>query len=425
MENKKNNKAKTTQKETKKVVKKTTVKKVASKKPATKKKTKKGFTLIELLAVIIILGVLMIIAIPAVTSYISNSRKSSYISSAKNIISGARTLVNQGNLGMYDTNTTYYIPASFIKSENGTRSPYGDFTQAYIGVIYTGKGYNYFWISNDTARQGIKNVTAMDKLDNELIESNLNDLDIRTTVETTGIEGRSKILILDTNGNWEEERTATSNVNKDGVVVQLVIYPTGKTKKTVEVGDKIIIGTEEFYVIKNDIANNKLTVLARYNINVGDKKKTDVTEGIQNKDVLGWMPGHETYGTVIFSNTNYWNGKVGSGKTYPGVYCANTTTANCAYVYDNNSNLYQYVNNYEKYIESLLGEEVSSRILKLEEAWELRQLGKTDILSETSYWLGTPYDYKPVWSIGYDGNFYTNWYNNGGTNFGIRPVIIF
>ena len=38
-------------------------------------KNKKGFTLIELLAVIIILGILMIIAIPAVTSYIQSSRQ--------------------------------------------------------------------------------------------------------------------------------------------------------------------------------------------------------------------------------------------------------------------------------------------------------------------------------------------------------------
>ena len=38
-------------------------------------KKKNGFTLIELLAVIIILGILMIIAVPAVTKYINDSRK--------------------------------------------------------------------------------------------------------------------------------------------------------------------------------------------------------------------------------------------------------------------------------------------------------------------------------------------------------------
>ena len=44
----------------------------------------------------------MIIAIPSVTTYISNSRKSFYIDTAKNIIGGARNLVNEGKLEMYD-----------------------------------------------------------------------------------------------------------------------------------------------------------------------------------------------------------------------------------------------------------------------------------------------------------------------------------
>ena len=40
-----------------------------------KKINKKGFTLIELLAVIVILGIIMVIAVPMVQEYILKSRK--------------------------------------------------------------------------------------------------------------------------------------------------------------------------------------------------------------------------------------------------------------------------------------------------------------------------------------------------------------
>jgi prepilin-type N-terminal cleavage/methylation domain-containing protein len=148
----------------KSVKKKPAIQRKPAKRVINKKTKKKGFTLIELLAVIIILGVLMIIAIPSVTSYISDSRKNAYIDTAKELISGARTIVNQGNLETFDVATTYYIPTKCITTENGGQSPYGEFDEAYIGVIYTGEGYKYYWISKDTAGQGIRNLTAADKL---------------------------------------------------------------------------------------------------------------------------------------------------------------------------------------------------------------------------------------------------------------------
>ena len=136
---------------------------------------KNGFTLIELLAVIIILGILMIIAIPSVTSYINNSRKSAYVDSAREIIAGARNFVNEGKVPMYDTSATYYIKSSCISTENGQKSPYGDFVdeETYVIVTYDGKGYDYYWVSRDTTGQGVPTPTALKDLDEDDIKSDI------------------------------------------------------------------------------------------------------------------------------------------------------------------------------------------------------------------------------------------------------------
>ena len=51
------------------------------KKKKNKQLEKNGFTLIELLAVIVILGLLMAIAIPSVTRYITESRRKTIVTS--------------------------------------------------------------------------------------------------------------------------------------------------------------------------------------------------------------------------------------------------------------------------------------------------------------------------------------------------------
>ncbi len=133
-------------------------------------KNKKGFTLIELLAVIIILGVLMLIAIPSVTEYISSSRKNAYVSTAQSYVSAVRTKVNQGEeFKFYDPDVFYLVQVGHDKSrslvslEKGGASPFNDvWDYAYVGVTYNGDGYSYYFMARDASGQGIDLISADD-----------------------------------------------------------------------------------------------------------------------------------------------------------------------------------------------------------------------------------------------------------------------
>lgn len=104
----------------------------------------KGFTLIELLAVITIMGILMLVAIPAVSRTIENSRRDTFADIAHNYLNAVRNAVladniqcgsgdSQVNASATSDGTYYFVidtkdDAQAMKDlmESGGKSPFGN-----------------------------------------------------------------------------------------------------------------------------------------------------------------------------------------------------------------------------------------------------------------------------------------------------------
>ena len=404
-------------------------------------KDKKGFTLIELLAVVIILGILTFIAIPAISGYIDDTKKSSYITTAKAITAGVGDIANSEKLDMNDILTTYYIPVSYVNTENELTSPYGDFTEAYVGVITDRENYSYYWVSRDSTGVGVKNITPIKKLSTKDLEKGIPTNEISEMIRVTGIGNRHIIKILNTvDGSWETITlpNTANNIFEDGSPAEHIGYPIGKTRETVQVGDVITIGNEQFHLIRKD--GNDLVLFAKYNLKVGDIYRDndkigeytseDEGYGLQSSEAIGFYAvGEVSYGVIGFSDTNYWSGKVGAGKKYPGNYCGDhdkSTWIDCAYIYDSNSKIYPYVNAYKEYLESLGVNVKSARIISLTESSAYEALNLSD-------------NYKPTYALGSAGGsnkvwIYVGRYKGRGAygigsytvagRAGVRPIIV-
>ena len=144
--------------------------------------------------------------------------------------------------------------------------------------------------------------------------------------------------------NYIQADNNAISVVDNGVKKKIVNVVNGDgTQKS----DEICLGKECFYVMYSD--NDTITMLAKYNLHVGYSYyhttgyvPLENPTGIQDQSAIAGAvaePSEDNpyIGVIPFSDTNYWESYTNE---YP------------SYVYNENSNAYQYVENYKTYLES-------------------------------------------------------------------------
>lgn len=176
-------------------------------------KNNKGFTLIELLAVITIMGILMMVAIPTVSRTIENSRKDTFLDTAKKYSDSVRTLWSGDNFsctvaggGNYNSSAvpvgTYYVRIDTTDSsapvllEQGGKSSWGSrHVKGYVKVVVDAKRYLY----GDANLDGIINpsdASAILRYDNGTLEFNALQLKISDVNGDGSVDNLDSSLIV-------------------------------------------------------------------------------------------------------------------------------------------------------------------------------------------------------------------------------------
>ena len=239
-----------------------------------------------------------------------------------------------------------------------------------------------------------------------------------------------------------------------------------------EVGSEVCIKDECFYIISND--GSKVTMLAKYNLHVGyvatpvvsdvnynvddykvnplvmtsnnaymmpliaapddpavpDGKQTIETipienpSGIQDASAKG-ITGDSSYiGVDKFSQASYWTYYVdGSGRVLYEKY----GTTYPAYVYDTNSSLYSYIENYKIILQNYGIAISDARLISHEELLALgcsqsSCMSAPSWVYSTSYWTGSAYNIMYVKYIESRGDYLEETFDINGY-YGVRPVI--
>lgn len=183
-------------------------------------KNRKGFTLVELLAVIIILGVLLVIAVPKVSQYITKSKKDGFLAVGKLVIKSARQDLTSELFPLpIQTNDVTIITQDMISlEEESDKSSFGGkylYNKSYVAVINIGTGidpeYLYFYAAQDSKDYAIPLTVESELSTDKIIAKAKNKMEVTIQSlcgseegkQTTNaiLKGLEEYQPVDANGN--------------------------------------------------------------------------------------------------------------------------------------------------------------------------------------------------------------------------------
>ena len=317
---------------------------------------KKGFTLVELLAVIAILAILVIIALPNVLSMFNSAKQSAFETQVKEI---ARTAEKEWlKDSIKSSGAKVYSKCSDGTCTNPLDMNASDNLEYYVHMDSSGK-IDQLYVKDDSFQYGkngefdINNVTGIEKV------SDVNDNN-KIAIENGVVKIGGNVVSEGSGGNPSTPSITFTNRSNPNNVTQ---------DDEIELPD---LGT--FRVLSADASTALL--FPKYNLNIGSNSDTSKIEFAQAASIKG------STGQIAFSDSNYWNGKVGT--TYPG----NTGSSPLAYVVDSNCNLYDYIIRYQTTIRNKGLTGATVRLMKFEEANSFIS-SENSYMCNATFWLGS------------------------------------
>ena len=246
-------------------------------------------------------------------------------------------------------------------------------------------------------------------------------VEFRKDISISDLPSSSMTLNSSFSVNYVQADGSESSVVNDGLAKFIFINGNYDT-----VGSEACFGSECFYVISS--STDTVTMIAKYNLYAGNECTSpdaanctpygNSETGMQSQNMKGYNGTQNVRkGVLGFSTERYWTDR---SLSYP------------ADVYDENSILYNYIENYKSFFESRHIDIIMSRVITFEELKKLGCKVEENSCSQapswvysSSYWsAAADVDGYNVLNVKTDASFNSNSPVNAIYTVGIRPVMV-